>query len=466
MQGTLRFTPRKDKIRKDGKTFLRVSYSLRDQRKIISSDIYVYPFLWDNDNQKVQYFTKRDAKDIFKGQDPQKIDQVLYKIWEQTDYEMYPLSNDVAKLNKRIIDIKAIFQGIEEEFERKGLQYSSEKVLEEYNGMITTTTKKEAPNDFVFDFLDKYIKDNEPNRAKGSLQVYKSLKTHLQNYQKDKRVKIRFDKMDISFMRSFQNYLIQWEEKNVNTGRVKTLNNVTIAKQLSSVKTVLSYAKREGVEVKGNYQDFSIKKQKLEVIALTENEFQTLHKMDLSKNERLDRVRDLLCFSCVTGLRYSDLKQLKHDHVNKTEIQLTVTKTKDLLSIPLNKYSLEILEKYKDQSKPLPVISNQRVNEYIKELCRLAEINDPIEIVRFKGAERVTTVCPKWELISIHNGRKTFATLSLEKGMNAETVMKLGGWSDYKSFSRYVNITENVKRKAMVSAWGAPEHLKVIGGAE
>lgn len=460
MEGTLRFIPRKDKIRKDGKTFLRVSYSLRDQRKIISTDIYIFPFLWDYQKECVQYFNKKDAKKIT----PQ--DELFNKIWQETSYDLYPLSNDVDKLNKRILDIKAIFQGIEEDFKRKGYKFSSEDVILEYRRLNTPLTKKEAPNDLVFDFIDKYIKENTPNRAKGSLQVYKSLKKHLQNYQIAKRTKIRFDKIDNAFMRSFQNFLIQWEEVNPNTKRVKTLNNVTIAKQLTTFKTFLNYAKFEGIEVSEKYKDFKVKRQKLEVIALTERELMQLINLDLSKNEKLDKVRDLFVFSAVTGLRYSDLKQLKRDHILRGEIQITVTKTKELLIIPLNKYSLGILNKYQDNEKPLPIISNQRLNEYLKALCKLAEINDPIEIVRFKGAERITTMHPKWELISIHNGRKTFATLSLEKGMNAETVMKLGGWSDYKSFSRYVNITENVKRKAMANAWGAPEVMKVVGGAE
>jgi len=450
MEGTLRFTPRKDKVRKDGKTFLRVSYSLKDQRKILSTDIYVFRFLWDNNTQRVLYCNKRDAKKIAPG----------------IDFDFFPNETDVRLLNKKISDIETIFEGIEADFNRKGYKYSSEDVVNEYRQLISPTTKKEAPNDFVFDFIDKYIKENEPSRAKGSMGVYKSLKKHLQNYQIAKRTKVRFDTMDNSFMRSFQNFLIQWKEVNPKTKRVKTLNNITIAKQLSTVKTFLNYAKAEGIEVSDKYKDFKVKRQKLEVIALTERELMQLINLDLSTNERLDRVRDLFVFSSVTGLRRSDLEQLTHDHISGGDIKITVTKTKELLTVPLNKYSLTILNKYKENKKPLPVISNQRLNEYLKELCKLAEINDSIEIVRFKGAERITTIHPKYELISIHNGRKTFATLSLEKGMNAETVMKLGGWSDYKSFSRYVNITENVKRKAMTSAWGAPEVMKVVGGGE
>ena len=105
---------------------------------------------------------------------------------------------------------------------------------------------------------------------------------------------------------------------------------------------------------------------------------------------------------------------------------------------------------------PLPMISNQKFNKYLKELCKLAEINDPIEIIRYKGATKQSTIYPKYEVISAHTGRKTFATLSLEKGIPAETVMKITGHADYKSFQRYVKVTEERKRNEMQRAWGAP----------
>jgi hypothetical protein len=103
--------------------------------------------------------------------------------------------------------------------------------------------------------------------------------------------------------------------------------------------------------------------------------------------------------------------------------------------------------------KPLPVISNQNLNYAIKDLCKLAEINEEIEIVRFKGNKREATVYPKYDRVSVHTGRKTFATLSLERGMNAEEAMAIGGWKDYKSFKRYVKITEQRKKVVMAKAW-------------
>jgi len=126
-------------------------------------------------------------------------------------------------------------------------------------------------------------------------------------------------------------------------------------------------------------------------------------------------VRDALRFSCVTGLRYSDLAQLKRENIKKDEIKITIKKTKELLTIPMNQYSASILKNYTTKLRPIPIISNQKMNDYIKELCQKTEISEPVQIVRCRGARREVVLYPKHELISVHTGRKTFCTLSLEK---------------------------------------------------
>jgi integrase len=179
-----------------------------------------------------------------------------------------------------------------------------------------------------------------------------------------------------------------------------------------------------------------------------------LYNFDLSENKKLAQVRDIFCFSCATGFRYSDLKQLKREHIKADEIILTIIKTGERLMVPLNPYSIGILSKYRQHHSPLPMISNQKLNDYVKELCLLAGINEPIEIVRSYGIKREAIIYPKHELISLHCGRKTFVTLSLEKGMSAEQVMACTGHRSYQSFKRYINITGKLKKTAMMKAWG------------
>ena len=104
--------------------------------------------------------------------------------------------------------------------------------------------------------------------------------------------------------------------------------------------------------------------------------------------------------------------------------------------------------------RPLPIISNQKLNDYVKELCKMAGITEQVEIVRYRGTKREAITYPKFKLIGVHTGRKTFATLSLEKGMSAEEVMTITGHRDYQSFKRYVKVTEQRKKTVMLKAWG------------
>jgi integrase len=121
--------------------------------------------------------------------------------------------------------------------------------------------------------------------------------------------------------------------------------------------------------------------------------------------------------------------------------------------IELNRHSRAIIEKYKDVNfkgdKVLPVISNQKMNEYVKELGKLAEINTPIRITQYIGNERIDTTFPKYELLSTHTGRKTFICTALALGIPPHVVMKWTGHSDYKSMKPYIDIADSIKAAAM-----------------
>ena len=100
----------------------------------------------------------------------------------------------------------------------------------------------------------------------------------------------------------------------------------------------------------------------------------------------------------------------------------------------LNDHSKAILEKYKDvhfeNHMALPVISNQKMNDYLKELGELAETNEPVRETYYKGNDRIDEVTPKYALLSTHAGRKTFICNALALGIPAPVVMK---WTDRKS---------------------------------
>lgn len=454
---TTNFILRTDKKNKNGEHPILLTISVAGVRKKKSTGINILPEYWDDSNKQIVYHNRKTAKILFPSR----------------DFDLLFTEEDVKDLNSQLNDLVKQADDAVKRFTLDNRKFGVSDVINEISSFKKVITEKEQPDKFVFDFIDKYIRENEVKRQKGSLTVYKSLKKHLADFQKDSKVKVTFKSINYSFFDKFQSFLLN--KKLMIAGVERGLSNTTIAKQLSTLKTFLGYAQKYDIVVPDSYKKFSIKREELPIIALTENEFLTLYNLDLSDSkqriksylnpsetisfESLSKVRDIFCFGCATGLRYSDLSSLKWTNVKGSELRIVVTKTKRPLIIPLNGYSSDIIKRHENTVRPLPNLSSQKFNRYIKELCFFAGINENIEIVRFRGAIKIEEIYNKYELISAHTSRKTFCTLSLERGMSAEQVMKISGHSDYRSFQRYINITENIKRKAMQEAWGNPVPL-------
>ena len=139
---------------------------------------------------------------------------------------------------------------------------------------------------------------------------------------------------------------------------------------------------------------------------------------------------------------------IKGDH-----IEVTTVKTADSISIELNKVTRDILEKYKDtpfkDNKALPNYTNQAMNRDIKELCKLAGINEEIRVTTYKGNVRTDKIQPKWELVGTHTGRRTFIVNALSLGITPNIVMKWTGHSDYKAMKPYIDIVDSIKASSM-----------------
>jgi len=435
---TLRFEIRKDaKPNKNGEQPISAIISVSQQRKRISTGLTLPIVNWDMTEQKAHYLNKKDCT----------------KLFPELKHSTLPMENDIKEVNNRLDSIQGKIRDIAKVFELNKIVYSAEMIAESYKNLNQPLTKREEPNTVVFDFIDQYISQNEPTTAKGTCKTYKQLKNHLLAYVNHyKGEKVTFVHTDYNFFKKFENFLVQHRA---------SINNVTIAKQLRTLKSLLGHARRQGIEVNQGYRDFKIKQQELEVIALTEDEYSAIKNVDLKGVSRHIKARDIFIFLCSTGMRYSDYWQFNRVHIKGSTIKLTMKKTTDFVEIPLNADSSSILEKYKDLQEPLPKISRQKLSKYIKEVCVIAEINEPIEIVRYNGKEPIRTIYPKHDLISTHTGRKTFCTLSIERGVDRDTVMKCSGHKSHQSFDRYVNFSRQRKIDEMNKSWGEPTIMKV-----
>lgn len=405
----------------------KVSGKYKHARKSIATGLKLHPVNWSVSDQRAVYVNRKDAK----------------KLYPDIPSDYFLAEHEVAEINQSLNNLQGEIIDAEKLLQLQRQPYNLDIVIEQWKKKKVNLTSATSSNSQFFNFIDEYIQANEATRQPGSLKVYRALRRNLESYQNYRNSKIIFEDIDYTFFQGFQNFLVNKEG----------LNNTTTAKRLSSLKTILTNARRNGFKLSEAYKDYRLKKETLEVIALTSEELQRLIDLDL-QGHRLDKVRDLFVFACVTGLRVSDILKLKRENVKNDSLIIRVKKTKEQLIIPLNHHSARILSKYTDQHSPLPSISSQRLNSNIKEVAALAGIDEKIEIIRFSGSREVRKVVPKYELLSIHNGRKTFATISLEKGMPVETVMKIGGWRSYSAFSRYINVTQKRTKQVMHEAWG------------
>jgi integrase len=323
---------------------------------------------------------------------------------------------------------------------------------------ITSLFEVRKPVDskkLFFNAYDQFLEARKHERRHRTIQKYETLLEHLKQFEKDKHYTLSFDKINQQFYEKFTAYLMQDLEH----------SNNTIGKYISSLKTFLHWAVDHSYNTHIDFAKFKVYNDKTDIVVLTEKELMNLYTLDLSDNNSLAKVRDVFLFQCFTGQRFSDIEGLKRDDIKNDSWYLHTYKTKDIIEIPLTPLAKEILNRYKDDDKPLPVISHQKTNNFIKDVCKEAKLYEPITLVRYRGNERIETKKPKYELITTHTARRTFVTLSLEKGMKADTIMEITGHTSYKTFRKYIKITSKVKHQEMNKFWKKPSNLKLIKSA-
>ena len=141
---------------------------------------------------------------------------------------------------------------------------------------------------------------------------------------------------------------------------------------------------------------------------------------------------------CETGLRFSDFSQISEENIQTINgvdlLRMVQQKTEDNVTIPLKTIAKAILKKY-DNKLP-KAITNQKMNLYLKELCELAELDEVITLRRGGGV--VTD--KKYNLISTHTARRSFATNAYLARVPSIAIMKITGHRSEKSFLKYIKV--------------------------
>ncbi len=403
---TVKLIIRENKVNADGKCVIYVKYTHNQEYCLFSTGEKVAPADWDAKNQRVRKsyrgFTALNETIQVKAEEIKEIARVAKQ--KRIDPTLAYVKAEVAQL---------LPQPVEEQ------------------------------NDF-FKLYDDFIAQSKGVKAYNTVKQHRTAYNHLKAFQEACKYKLTLESINLDFHSRFVAYLFNQAQLGPNS----------VGDVIKNLKIFLGDLTDKGINKNLTFRDRKFKKPSapVEIITLTQDELNQLVNLDLSKNKRLDRIRDLFIFGCTTGLRFSDMANLKPENIKDKFVQFTTVKTKDRLMVPLTAIPRQILAKYENHLPNVP--SNQKMNDYLKELGELAQINEPVQRVKYIGAKRLETVYPKYALITTHAARRTFATLCREKGMSYEEIMKFTGHKSIKMLEKYLNVTNVTANTALLKAWG------------
>ena len=428
----------------------------------------------------------------------------------KTEYVIYPGEWDFRTQLKKEIKGNAVGTvELNKEIEKfnEGLQKLKKDTLEEYRNMVKEDpdkpfaqiadklkeSGKTKENPFrdkkksFFEIFDEFVSSTEGEVSPRTIQKYGTLKNSLQelgNVNK-KYETLSFSMINKSFLTVFTKYLRtqkpRGRQKSRPEGEQYGLLNDTVGKYIETLKTFLKWSEEWPSEENPYnkftaYKKFSNSGTKLEkkaedIVTLTWSELRHFYAFDFSgakdltdqQQKTYTRVKDLFCFGCFTGQRWSDIERL-----DKTEIQgdtwsFNSYKTKketNIYFIGFASPALDILKKYDFE---LPKISLQKFNLYLKKAAEAAGINTPIKVRRYVGKKEIVITKPKYSFLGSHAGRRTCVSILLNDcNMNVTHVKEITGHSDLDTLQKYVNEDRKARRDAMSQTKRIDEPLTIV----
>jgi len=352
-----------------------------------------------------------------------------------------------SKMNAFIDDVEAqarlLFNKVTKE-RRKPSEFELTNLLNipEESSVLKSTSFMEVFSDF--------IESNKSDKAERTIKGYTTVKNYLVRFQESTKYTLTWDNIDVKFIDKLKNYTYITERKQVGY----------YAKITRVLSTFLHWAEERNYYQGKIYDKLKVDEPEREVVFLSMDELLVL--MDYNfESHRLNKVKDLYCFASFTGLRYSDVISLKREHINNKLLTKTQVKTGYVKTLPLNDFALKILKKYEGDEDPLPKMSIQNINEYLKEGCGIIAskqlpktgFNRLVIKKSVIGSETTEVSLPLHESITFHTARKTFITNSIMLGVNIKALQDMGAPKKEKDLKKYLKITDAFKSQVMDNTW-------------
>lgn len=314
---------------------------------------------------------------------------------------------------------------------------------------------------FFVNHIDKFIEASASRKVNGklglaenTLKKYKSFKNLMLRFEQEylkKRIKLA--DMDKNFVEKFKKWLLDVNNYSVNHA----------GKQLDHLKTI----GRDAMEYDINVNPYMLKVQSFKqsndnryIVTFSFEEIEKIRNAEMP-NEHLENAKKWMLIGLEIGQRAGDLLKLSENDILAKEqgvlyLNIHQQKTNKMVCVPIiNKHTINIIE----SEFPNP-ISIQKLNTYIKQVCKLVGLNQPTEGYKFdsQSKRKVLGTYPKYELVTTHSFRRSFATNWYSR-MQTSLIMEITGHSKESQFKEYINIRENKQEKAKDFALKALEFV-------
>lgn len=374
MNNYIKLILRTDAMKKDGSypLYLRLTFNRKLKYMSLFKSVHIHH--WDDENECVRH-THPDANSI----------NLLLKAY-------------LKRANDIILD---------HEIKGKPLTFFD----------FETLFKNNKTSSF-YDYVEGILENNSVTHeySEQSLRSYKAELSKLKRFKKH----LNFNEITIPFIQHYEGFMRNELENQVNT----------IHKSLKTMRTFINRAIQDDLLEDNIFKKYKLRTEEGHREFLTETELteiELLAQQPLDKNYK--KILNIFLFACYTGLRFRDIKNLKHGDIHEGMIRIRMHKTKKIVTIPLINKARVLIEPGTFPTQPVfKVPCNQVANRRLKEVLKQTTIQ---------------------KLISFHCARHTFATHSLTLGIPVEVVSKLLGHSNIRTTQIYGRVVDSVKIKEM-----------------
>ena len=316
--------------------------------------------------------------------------------------------------------------------------------------VITEESRADDEKHYFCDYFEKiYIPRYSMARERLTVVKYTQALHKLRDFENDTRRHMQIVDVNIDFYNQFQHWFYGKGYSRNYFGNI-----IKIVKQVYRESRV---SDRLHDEHGTDHRDFIAPKDAVDNVYLDLDELERIYALDIDTAVRKDavrkksqegeniprkiaalkRARGLFLIGCYTGLRVSDFSRLSEAHIGKY-ITIKTQKTGTPVIIPIHPVVRDIISGGFDLTD---TVSDQKLNEQIKELCRLADITEDVLINKNVGGQNVEIVIPKYKLVSSHTARRSFATNAYKSGVPTISLMKITGHTKESTFLKYIKVS-------------------------